>query len=192
MSGDVFEKVSNGYYHLTAAEKKVADYVILHPQDTQFLSISELAEACEVAEATVSRFCRRLRFQGYSGFKIALATSLSQKQEPCLTGEVEPGDSMEDLLQKLYTAHSDTLAQSMRLLAPGAVKQAVDIFCAARTVRCMGPVSYTHLVFRIQSSCSFSAWSRTGQAISTRRFRLRVIKSAEERYSWLSSPRPKQ
>ena len=55
MSGDVFEKVSNGYYHLTAAEKKVADYVILHPQDTQFLSISELAEACEVAEATVSR-----------------------------------------------------------------------------------------------------------------------------------------
>ncbi len=138
MSGDVFEKVSNGYYHLTAAEKKVADYVILHPQDTQFLSISELAEACEVAEATVSRFCRRLRFQGYSGFKIALATSLSQKQEPCLTGEVEPGDSMEDLLQKLYTAHSDTLAQSMRLLAPGAVKQAVDIFCAARTVRCMG------------------------------------------------------
>ena len=31
---NVFEKISNAYYQLTAAEKKVADYVIIHQRDT--------------------------------------------------------------------------------------------------------------------------------------------------------------
>ena len=68
---DVLAKITHGYYQLTTAEKKVADYVLLHTWETQYMSISELAEACDVAEATVSRFCRRLRFSGYSGFKLA-------------------------------------------------------------------------------------------------------------------------
>ena len=57
---DIFEKISNAYYHLTTAEKKVADYVVLRQRDTQYMSISELAEACGVAEATISRFTKRL------------------------------------------------------------------------------------------------------------------------------------
>ena len=139
MPQDVFQKISNGYYHLTAAEKKVADYVVLHPDDTQFMSISELAEACEVAEATVSRFCRRLRFSGYSSFKIALATSVNSKnEEPLLTGQVLPEDSTEDMLQKIYASHVNSLDQTMRMLEPGAVRRAVDLLQRARTVRCMG------------------------------------------------------
>lgn len=138
MPQDVFQKISNGYYHLTAAEKKVADYVVLHPDDTQFMSISELAEACEVAEATVSRFCRRLRFSGYGSFKIALATSVNKNEEPLLTGQVLPEDSTEDMLQKIYAADTSGLDQTMRMLEPGAVRRAVDLFQRARTVRCMG------------------------------------------------------
>ena len=68
---NAFEKISNAYYSLTAAEKKVADYVIIHQQESQYMSISELAEACGVAEATVSRFSKRLGYKGYNAFKLA-------------------------------------------------------------------------------------------------------------------------
>ena len=44
--GNVFEKINSEYYQLTSAEKKVADYVVIHQQKTQFMSISELAAAC--------------------------------------------------------------------------------------------------------------------------------------------------
>lgn len=54
------ETISEAYYSLTAAEKRCADYVLAHQQEAQFLSITELAEVSNVAEATVSRFCRRL------------------------------------------------------------------------------------------------------------------------------------
>ena len=57
-SQDAFEKISQMYYELTASEKKTADYVLGHRNETQYMSIAELAEESGVAEATVSRFCR--------------------------------------------------------------------------------------------------------------------------------------
>ena len=67
--GNVFEKINSEYYQLTSAEKKVADYAVIHQQKTQFMSISELAEEAGVAEATISRFCKRLGYKGYGGWK---------------------------------------------------------------------------------------------------------------------------
>ena len=69
--GNVFEKINSEYYQLTSAEKKVADYAVIHQQKTQFMSISELAEEAGVAEATISRFCKRLGYKGDSAVKLA-------------------------------------------------------------------------------------------------------------------------
>lgn len=48
----------------------MADYAVIHQQKTLFMSISELAEEAGVAEATISRFCKRLGYKGYSAFKL--------------------------------------------------------------------------------------------------------------------------
>ena len=52
-STNVFERISAEYYNLTPAEKKAADYVLSHQRKTQDMSITELAAASGVAEATV-------------------------------------------------------------------------------------------------------------------------------------------
>ena len=93
--GNVFEKINSEYYQLTSAEKKVADYVVIHQHKTQFMSISELAEESGVAEATISRFCRRLDYKGYNAFKLAVANSTASRVESLPTqGEVLPEDSI--------------------------------------------------------------------------------------------------
>ena len=61
---DVFTRITQEYYQLTASEKKLANFITANGQRSQSMSISELAAACGVAEATISRFCRRM---GYSG-----------------------------------------------------------------------------------------------------------------------------
>ena len=58
---------------LTKSGAIVADYLMQHAEDAQYLSISSLANECGVAEATIFRFCRSLGFQGYNEMKIALA-----------------------------------------------------------------------------------------------------------------------
>ena len=65
---NVFQRITQEYYQLTASEKKLANYVVANGQRTQSMSISELAGECGVAEATITRFCRRMGYQGYSAF----------------------------------------------------------------------------------------------------------------------------
>ena len=72
----VFVHIGSEYYTFTAAEKKLADYILSAQDCISRMSISQLASACSVADATVSRFCRRLGYKGYPDFKIAIANSL--------------------------------------------------------------------------------------------------------------------
>ena len=59
---NIFARITSGYYQLTAAEKKVADYIVVqqHQQKVQYFSISELAEACGVSERTIYRVISKM------------------------------------------------------------------------------------------------------------------------------------
>ena len=137
--GNVFAKINNEYYRLTGAEKKVADYAVAHQQKTQYMSISELAEEAGVAEATISRFCRRLGYKGYNAFKLAVANSTAGRSElNPLSGEVLPEDTIADLCQKIYAANVDAMTQTLGLLRPEAVRAAASLMMGADKVLCMG------------------------------------------------------
>lgn len=135
----ILERISDEYYQLTTAERKVADYVITHQYDTQFMSISDLAEVCGVAEATVSRFCRRLNYKGYNAFKLAVANTAAKRPgELFLSGEISVEDNVPDLCQKLYSAEIDALSQTLALIRPENILAAADILIRANRVLCMG------------------------------------------------------
>ena len=136
--GNVFEKINSEYYQLTGAEKRVADYVVAHQQKTQFMSISELAEECGVAEATISRFCRRLHYKGYNAFKLAIANSTAGRVDTLPPeSDIKPEDTIESLSQKLYVISRDAMAQTLDLIQPEQIRRAADILSSAEKVLCM-------------------------------------------------------
>lgn len=138
---NVFETINHAYYELTAAERKAADFAIKNRERTQFLSISELAEESGVAEATISRFCRRLGYKGYNAFKLAIAIANAGSLTGGPAADSKPirkSDSILDLANKLYTSENEALLQTLSLLRPEALEQAVKILCGARKVLCMG------------------------------------------------------
>ncbi|WP_130869356.1 MurR/RpiR family transcriptional regulator [Intestinimonas massiliensis (ex Afouda et al. 2020)] len=137
--GNVFEKINTEYYELTSAEKKVADYAVIHQQRTQFMSISELAEEAGVAEATISRFCRRLGYKGYSAFKLAIANATAGRSElPAQGDEVLPADSVQEIARKVYDTDLEAMTQTLELLQPEAIRRAADMVISAGRVLCMG------------------------------------------------------
>lgn len=137
--GNVFEKINSEYYQLTGAEKRVADYVVAYQQKSQFMSISELAEESGVAEATISRFCRRLGYKGYNAFKLAIANSTAGRIDTLPPeSEITPEDTIEELSQKLYVTDRDAMAQTLELIRPADIRRAADILSAAEKVLCMG------------------------------------------------------
>ena len=134
------EKISSEYYNLTAAEKRAADYILSHRTQCQHMSISELAEASNVAEATLSRFARRLKYKSYNEFRMdmAKAAPVYPAEMSLLSGEVKPGDSFSEIIRKLYTADVDAITQTLELIDEEKIKQAADILERADKVFCMG------------------------------------------------------
>lgn len=137
--GSVFVQIGTEYYTFTASERKLADFILSAQERICRMSISELAAACGVADATVSRFCRRLRYKGYPDFKIAIANaSMNQLKDNPLSGEVTTEDTLETISQKLLTANSLAMTQTLEVLNLDAVSRAAEILHSASSVLCMG------------------------------------------------------
>lgn len=136
---NIFHILNREYYQFTSAEKKVADFVVSNGGKAQSMSISELAAASGVAEATISRFCRRLKYNGYAAFKMAIATSGATREHTNpLSGEVSEEDSIPELAQKLAGASVEAILETESLVDPDAVEAAAELLMNARQVLCMG------------------------------------------------------
>ena len=135
---NIYEQIDQRYYELTAAERKAADFVMRRRGDVQFLSIGELAEQSGVAEATITRFCRRLGCEGYSAFKLAVANAGTIQRLPVQDRSVEAGDSLEEVGRKLLATDTDAMQKTLELLRPETLDRAVQILTRARKVLCMG------------------------------------------------------
>lgn len=136
---NIFHMLTQDYYQFTSAEKRVADFVVSNAGQAQAMSISEMAAACRVAEATVSRFCRRLGYSGYAAFKLAIATSANTRglSNP-LSGEVTPEDSIASLAEKLAAVNTEAIQETQDLLDDDSLRLAADILARSDKVLCMG------------------------------------------------------
>jgi DNA-binding MurR/RpiR family transcriptional regulator len=132
---DILERIHAAYFQLTAAERRVADYVFAQHEQVQLMSITQLAEECGTAEATVSRFCRSLQLKGFNAFKIELAHHcVSAVQTP----HAKPADAV--VAQSLETGQLaiDAVQGTVELVNPKLIRKAVQIIEKSAHVHCMG------------------------------------------------------
>lgn len=135
----VFVQIGSEYYNLTVSEKKMADYILSIQEKAAKMSISELAEKCGVADATVTRFCRRLGYKGFPDFKLAVVNASAQHLEDNpLSGEITLEDSTEAISQKLFAANYQAMTQTLEVLDLDKVQKAAAILRNAPNVLCMG------------------------------------------------------
>lgn len=133
---DILERIHGSYYQLTATERKVADFVLAQHDQVQFMSITQLADECGTAEATISRFCRSLKIKGFNAFKLELARhsthgTASKAQEQ--TTDTLLGRSLE-----VGRLANDAVYQTITLVNPARVEKTVQMFEEAGRVLCFG------------------------------------------------------
>ena len=134
---NILERIHASYYQLTAAERKVADFVLAQHDQVQFMSITQLADECGTAEATISRFCRSLKLKGFNAFKIELARhsassgKTKRKEEP--TKNTLIGRSLE-----VGRMANDAVYQTVSLVDPVQMEKAVKMIEDAPRVLCIG------------------------------------------------------
>ena len=68
----LIEKITESIEGLTPKGRILGEYIISQPRKAVFMTTKELAEACEVSEATVVRFVSGIGYDRYSDFQQAL------------------------------------------------------------------------------------------------------------------------
>lgn len=138
---NVLDTLTATYSSLTKSAKKVADYIFANMTETQYMSITSLAEDCGVADATVSRFCKTLGYNGYNEFKLALAKSSGVKINEIgteVSGKVTSQDLFSAMAEKLYNTNIEALNQTLHKVDEASIAKAVHYMKQAQRVYCFG------------------------------------------------------
>lgn len=127
------------YNTLTVSYKKLANFIFETPEFILQNSILDVAAACDVAEATVSRFCRLLGYKGYHDFKIAVAKSLSENGTNDLLHEPISLDApVQTTAQHLLAIHTQALNETNLLISEENLKKAVELLVSAKRIMFLG------------------------------------------------------
>ena len=120
MAHDLFVTIKSHYNTFTRAEKHIADYVLSSAKNVLYMSITELANACDVGDTSVFRFCRHLGKSGYQDFKVDLAQAVSEAHSmPVLSNcIVNRSDSTDVMIQKVLNNNIAVLKETYQLIDP--------------------------------------------------------------------------
>lgn len=137
MQGDFLIKIRAAYNQFTKAEKKVADFILQNPREVLFMSITDLAEACDVGDTSVFRFCKTMELKGYQEFKMMLSLSLHEADDRDMdqyAGNISLDDSFAELSQKVLNTNVNALTETYSLLDAESFLKAIDVLHEARKV----------------------------------------------------------
>lgn len=89
-------------------EKKIGNFIIHHPKEIVDMTVGELAKECQVSEASVSRFCKKIDMKSFHHLKISIAKEMvSQSEDDELSNHI----SVDDLEQSLKNILANKVAE---------------------------------------------------------------------------------
>lgn len=128
--------LNNKLESFSKSERKVAQFIIDHPQDTIQMSADEISHRAQVSAATVVRLAKEVCEDGLPGLKIRLSAEV--KLDDTLFTEVNPSDDLETMKHKMEFRISHAIGQTNQVLSTDAVQNAADIIDKADNIYAYG------------------------------------------------------
>lgn len=133
----LLERITRQLPHLRRSEQRVAAIVLDNPVGAVQFTMAGLAEAAEVSEPTVMRFCASVGCEGFQDFKIQLAQTLALGL-PVTHSSISAEDSSADLAEKIFDHTISSLDRARRTLDADAVEQAITALLGASDILFVG------------------------------------------------------
>ena len=71
IKGGAFLRINTNYSRLFPTEKRIADFMLENSKQMETISIGEIAQFTNSSKATVTRFCKRLGYDGFKDFRVS-------------------------------------------------------------------------------------------------------------------------
>jgi DNA-binding MurR/RpiR family transcriptional regulator len=130
---------------LTPKARLLGSFILKNPRKAVFMTTKELAQACQVSEATVVRFVSQLGYKGYGAFQQALRDFIDREltllERTDITGATLPGL---DRLRQVVSEEMDNLRQFFETIDMEVLDKVVDYLEKSSSIYVIGSrVSYT-------------------------------------------------
>ena len=152
---------------LHPAERRIADYVLNHPEQVITVTMEELGDRTDSSYATVNRFCRRLGFSGYRAFRQSLVVDLTEKKnidDMVHNLSVTSESSVENVCESVYDLAFKVLSDSLGIINTSTIEAVVNVLTKANKICFVGvgisgmSAQYAHSrLFRIGLNCIYNA-----------------------------------
>ena len=132
-------------HSLTPKAKILGNYILRNPRKAVFMTTKELAQTCQVSEATVVRFVSQLGYEGYGAFQQALRdfvdTELTLLDRIDLSDIKGPGT---DRLSRVVFEEMDNLKHFLETVDMDGLRSVVDFLEKSKSIYVIGSrLSYT-------------------------------------------------
>ncbi|MDO4320988.1 MAG: MurR/RpiR family transcriptional regulator [Lachnospiraceae bacterium] len=141
------------------AERRVAEYILDHPENAAQISITELADLSGTSDATVIRMCKRLGYKGFYQMKICLSSELGyihlmgQQQKP--SAFMSDSEVLRLLARNIIAMednlHPDILSSVVELLSKS---QHVYVIAAGNSIPCAMDFAFRLCRVGIRTTCN--------------------------------------
>ena len=156
----MLDRIEHNLTSLSKAERKVADWILLHPRQASSSTLADVALAAGASEPTVIRFCRRIGLSGFRELSRWLTGALSRPAS-FVHRDVSSADTTADAVAKVLDASIQALVETRSELPTRAIEDAVAPLRCARQIVFAGlgasghvASDASHKYFRLGIPCS--------------------------------------
>ena len=118
------------------SERKIGNYIIQHTAEVVDMTVGEMAQACGVSDASVSRFCKKINMKGFHHLKITLAKEISEKgiEEEEVSNHISVND-IEQSLKNILANKVTEITQTVSMMDAKQLSEILNKLNMARTVQ---------------------------------------------------------
>ena len=140
---ELFTTISQARPAMRPAQKKVADFVLKHPEKAASSTISELSKAVGISTASVVRFCEDIEFSSFTAFRLAVSVASEQRRVARETfsidkDEIDPNDSMQEVVAKTVFHEVEAIQQTGSNLDLKTLEIVVGLITKAKRIELFG------------------------------------------------------
>ncbi|WP_034551752.1 MurR/RpiR family transcriptional regulator [Carnobacterium funditum] len=117
-------QIKTMYNDFSPKEQAIADYILENPSKVAHSSISDLANELEIADSTFFQFTKKLGFNGFKNFKIAMLIQENDLSAFSIHENIQKDDTELTMAQKVFDSNISTLTDTRKLLKEQDLKQA--------------------------------------------------------------------
>lgn len=140
--GGTLIKLKEYQESFTKNEKKISNFLLENTDAIKVLNTYDLAIKCDVSQASVVRFAKKLGFKGFPEFKIALAGDLAmrnnEKEINIIYDEIQFDDSTETLAKKVVYENIKSVEDTYKILNFEEIEKAAKTIDKANRIFILG------------------------------------------------------